>query len=115
MDMAVSHKDIALAWLFIGAVFFAMRSCEYLKTSHQEDSKRTKIIRLANIKFKKRDRMLNHRQDKLTDADLVVITFEFQKNDKRNRRVHMFRTDEGIMCPVVAWASTVKRIVNTIP
>ena len=26
MDMANSHKDIALAWLFIGAVFFAMRS-----------------------------------------------------------------------------------------
>ena len=27
----------------------------------------------------------------------------------------MFRTNEGMMCPVVAWASTVKRIVNTIP
>ena len=81
MDMANSHKDIALAWLFIGAVFFAMRSCEYLRTRHQEDSKRTRIIRLANIKFTKRGRMLNHWQDKLTDADLVVITFEFQKND----------------------------------
>ena len=29
--------------------------------------------------------------------------------------VHMFHTDDGIMCPVVPWASTVKQIVNTIP
>ena len=92
-----------------------MRSCEYLKTSHQEDSKRTKILRLKNIRFKKGDRIFNHWEDKLLDAELVVIILEFQKNDKRNRRVHMFRTNEGIMCPVVAWASTVKRIVNTIP
>ena len=115
MDTARTHKDIALAWLLIGATFFAMRSCEYLKTNHLEDSKRTKIIRLKNIKFKKNGRILDHRLDKLVDAELVAITFEFQKNDKRDKMVHMFRTDDGIMCPVVAWASTVKRIVNTIP
>ena len=115
MDMSQTHKDLALAWLFIGAVFFAMRSCEYLKTNHQDDSKRTKIIRLRNIIFKKKNEILDHKRDKLVEAELVVITFEFQKNDKRDRRVHMFRTDEGIMCPVTAWASTVKRILNTVP
>jgi len=35
MDMANTHKDLALAWLLIGAAFFVMRSCEYLKTNHQ--------------------------------------------------------------------------------
>jgi len=115
MDTAVTHKDLALAWLFIGATFFTMRSCEYLKTNHNEDSKRTKIIRLRNIRFKKNGRMLDMGKDKLTEADLVAITFEFQKNDKRDKTVHMFKTNDGIMCPVVAWASTVKRLVNTIP
>ena len=108
MDTAVTHKDLALAWLFIGATFFTMRSCEYLKTNHNEDSKRTKIIRLRNIRFKKNGRMLDMGKDKLTEADLVAITFEFQKNDKRDKTVHMFTTNYGIMCPVVAWASTVK-------
>ncbi len=48
METAVTHKDLALAWLFIGATIFVMRSCEYLKTKHNEDSRRTKIIRLRN-------------------------------------------------------------------
>jgi len=115
MDTAVTHKDLALAWLFIGATFFAMRSCEYLRTNHQEDSKRTKIIRLRNIRFKKQGRLLDIVRDKLIDAELVAITFEFQKNDKRDKMVHMFRTNDGIMCPVMACASTVKRLVNTVP
>ena len=47
---------------------------------------------------------------------MVAITFEFQKNDKRDKiMVHMFRIDDGIMCPVGAWTSTVKQLVNTIP
>ena len=33
--------------------------------------------------------------------DLVVIIFKLQKNDTRDRIVHMFQTDDGIMCPVV--------------
>ena len=48
METAVTHKDLALAWLFIGATIFVIRSCEYLKTKHNEDSRRTKIIRLRN-------------------------------------------------------------------
>ena len=51
---------------------------------------------------KKKDKILDHRRDILVDAELVVLTFEFQKNDERDRRVHMFGTDEGMMCPVIA-------------
>ena len=52
-DISNSHKELALSQLCIGAIFFAMRSCEYLSTSHKEDSKRTKVLRLRNIQFKK--------------------------------------------------------------
>ena len=41
-ELANSQKELALNQLCIGAIFFAMRSCEYLLTSHNEDSKRTK-------------------------------------------------------------------------
>ena len=52
-DLSSSDLEKAMCWLLIGALFFAMRSCEYLKTSASESSKRTKIIRLKNIVFKK--------------------------------------------------------------
>ena len=43
-----------------------------------------------------------------------MITFEFQKNDWRNKSVHMFRTNDKILCPVKAWATTVQRIWATV-
>jgi len=115
MDVSITHKEVALTQLCIGAIFFAMRSCEYLKSTHSEDSKRTKILRLKNIRFKKDGIILNHNSPFLMHADLVAITFEFQKNNRRNRTVHMFSTNDSLLCPVKAWASTVKRIWNTIP
>ena len=45
-------------------------------------------------------------------ADLIIILFEFQKNDWRNHSVHMFRTDDPLLCPVVAGAITVKRVLS---
>ena len=44
----VSEREKAIiAWLLIGALFFAMRFCEYLKVA-PEETKRTKIIRVWN-------------------------------------------------------------------
>ena len=114
-EMATSHKDEAVAYLIIGAIFFAMRSCEYLKTSHSEDSKRTRILRMRNIIFKGGGILLNHTNQHLDTADMVAITFEFQKNNIRNKTVHMFRTGDLVLCPVRAWAYTVRRIRDTIP
>ena len=48
-------------------------------------------------------------------ADLVAITLEFQKNNKRNKTVHMFSTDDELLCPVRSWAIAVKRLWNAIP
>jgi len=44
MGLAVTEKQKSQAMLLIGAVYFAMRSCEYLKTSHSDDSKKNKNI-----------------------------------------------------------------------
>ena len=45
-------------------------------------------------------------------ADIVMIIFEFQKNDKRDIQVHMFRTSDRSLNPVIAWARTVQRVRN---
>ena len=115
LELATTEKDSALAWLFIGATFFAMRSCEYLKTNRNESIKRTRIVRIGNIIFKKEGMTLGHEVDNIWEADMVAITFEFQKNNKRNKTVHMFRTADDVLCPIRAWDTTVKRLTNTIP
>ena len=114
-QISFSNLDKAISWLAIGAIFFCMRSCEYLQTNIKEEHRRTKIIQLKNIKFKKKDKILKHSSSKLHEADLVMITFEFQKNDWRSKTVHMFKTRDSILCPVKAWSRTVKRILSSIP
>ena len=109
LNLASTERDIALAWLQIGAIFFAMRSCEYLKTA-KEDSKRTKIIQLGNLCFKKDGKNLSTNSPFLHTADMVRVRFEFQKNDKRDVIVHMFKSGDKVLCPVIAWAATVKRV-----
>ena len=115
MELAFTEKEKSLGQLCIGALFFAMRSCEYLQSNHKKDSKRTKILRLRNINFKKDGHMMNHDSPNIIFSELVMITFEFQKNTKRNKTVHMFKTQDTLLCPVKAWASTVTRIWNTVP
>lgn len=107
---------MAVTWLLILAFFFAMRSCEYLTTSYPEESKRTKILRLKNITFKTQGRILPHSSHLalLAAADLVIVTFEFQKNNLRDHSVHMFRTSDSLLCPVKAAAHIVVRVRSII-
>ena len=67
----------------IGAIFLAMRSCKYLKTAAKE-LKRTKILRVGDITFKKGNKIMKHNSPKLHTSDLVRICFRLQKNDKRD-------------------------------
>jgi hypothetical protein len=46
------------------------------------------------------------------NADMVRIRFCYQKNDKRDVCIHMFSSGDKILCPVRAWASTVKRVLQ---
>ena len=112
-ELAVSERDKAIAWLLTGAIFFAMRSCEYLKTA-EETTKRTRIIRMKNIRFKRGSSVLAHNHKQLHTSDLVQITFQFQKNDKRDVCIHMFSSGDKLLCPVQAWAKIVQR-VRSIP
>ena len=63
LSMAQKSRDesnLAIAHLIIGAYGFAMRSCEYVKTCFDEENKRTKILRVKNIRFFLRKRLLPH-------------------------------------------------------
>ena len=108
-DIAASERDRAVAWLLTGAIFFAMRSCEYLQTA-EESTKRTRIVRLRNIRFKRGQCLIPHEHPEVHKSDLVQITFEYQKNDKRDVSIHMFSSGDKLLCPVRAWAYTVRRV-----
>ena len=70
---------------------------------------------MKNIILKREGTTIGHRSEMIKEADMGTITFEFQKNDRRNITIHMFRTGDSILCAVVAWGSTVKRLILTIP
>ena len=115
MEIAHSKLDFAVAWLLIGAIFFAMRSCEYLKTAKDEGSKRTKVLRIKNFVFKKSGKIVPINSTSTDSADIVIIVFEFQKNSERNQSVHMYRTKDKIMNPVLAWSRIIHRLFQSIP
>ena len=112
MELSTTKWEEATSWLLIGAAFFAMQSCEYMKTTRVEGSKRTKILRMRNIQFMKDGKRVHHNSPELASSDIVIITFEFQKNDKRDVQIHMFRTNDKVLNPVLAWAKTIQRLLS---
>jgi hypothetical protein len=95
--------------LFIGAFFFAMRSCEYLNVSGR---RKTKILTIKNIRFFKGRSELHHSNPSLHHATTVSITFEFQKKDTRNDTITQHRSGDKLLCPVLIWAKIVRRILS---
>ena len=89
-----------------------MRSCEYLKVSTKVEDRRTKLLCVMNFRFFNRNCLVEHEDPRLCMALSVSITFEFQKNDERNDTVTMHRTGDSYMCPVVAWAAVIQRILS---
>jgi hypothetical protein len=79
-----SNEQAAIADLFWGAFFFAMRSCEYFSVP---GPRRPKLLCLRNLRFFKGNRELRHDSPYLENADTVSVTFEFQKNDCRDETV----------------------------
>jgi hypothetical protein len=99
----------AASELAVGAFFFAMRSCEYTDVS---GPRRTKPLRLRNIRFFRNNTALDLLDPTLTSATSLSITFEFQKTDIRHETVHQHATLLSILCPVKAWAAVVQRILS---
>jgi hypothetical protein len=88
------------------AFFFAMRSCEYLKTS---GSRRTKALRMCDITFWDRfNRTIKHSDPNLEKAEWVSITFRFQKRDIRDDTITQSRSGNRIFCPVIACAQIIR-------
>ena len=110
--------NVAMGQLLTGALFFAMRSCEYSSTPKQAE-KKTKLLRLKNLRFFNRDKdgfmaIVPHHstlQD-LQQAECISITFDDQKNGEKDACITQHRASNGTnLCPVEAWAALVKRIL----
>ena len=112
-QISKSDFNLAVAHLTIGAYVFAMRSCEYAKTCFEEESKRTKILRVKNIRFFLRKQLLPHSDIRIFHADMVNITFEWQKNNERDESVSMHRCKSSNVRnfdPVFVWAKIITRV-----
>ena len=79
--------------LTTGALFFGMRSCEYLQVN---GGRKTKLLRLKNIRFFIQKRELNKLSDAtlLFQATTVTITFEFQKNGDKEADITMHKSND---------------------
>jgi hypothetical protein len=81
-NAVINNPTDNAADLIVGAFFFAMRACEYVKTPVPGKTKR---IQLCCIHFlsSKRSRIPNNGPDFLAKAKFVTIVFEDQKNGER--------------------------------
>ena len=109
-DNDLTIKNKVIGQLTTGALFFGMRSCEYLKV---EGERKTKLLRLRNLRF-----YIKHKEiDKIKQthhlfkASTINITFESQKNGEKDESVTMHSNSKKL-CPVKSWASIVQRILS---
>ena len=100
---------IAFHQLTIFAFFFAMQSCEYLKTKGE---RRTNPLRMEHLVFRKDNKIVPHDEPNLELADTITITFEYQKRDLRNDTVTQSRSGKPLICPVRAAAAVIQRLLK---
>lgn len=99
--------------LIIGAYFYAMRSCEYVKPTKPG---KTKMLCLRHLLFRdarKRPLPLTH-PHLPTVMEYCTVTFEDQKNGlKMDKRTHR-RSLDPILCPS-RLARAVQRVIAFVP
>jgi len=98
--------------LVVGAFFFAMRSCEFVRTPRQG---KTVPLELGNITFRAKhgSEVEKDDPDLVLKAEYVTITFVDQKNGiKRDRRTQ--RKTGLDLCPVKAWGRACQRVIQTM-
>ena len=106
----------AIGQLVVGALFFAMRSCEYSEASGSRRTKtvRMKTVRIGGIVFRLGGEPIRSVDEEvLASADTVSVTYRTQKNGERGATVtqHRSSTSQGAgLCPVHALAGLVSRI-----
>jgi integrase len=96
------------------AVFFAMRSCEYLQVRRSDKvPRRTLPIRACDMTFWKDGQKLLQSSPFLDLADSVSLLFRYQKNQGRDEVVTMARSGHFNFCPVVL-AAEIARSINRL-
>ena len=76
----------------------------------EQEKRRTDVLRLRDICFRKNGIELKHSNPALEFGDSVSNTFERQKKDKRMDTVTHLASGDPILCPVRMWARVVRRI-----
>ena len=108
LNSAKSKKEMAIAHLSIFAFFYACRSCEYSKV---QGDRKTKTIKVKNIRFFTGHKELKHDNPHLANAERVTVTFEDQKNDEKNVTIPHENNNDPVMNPVRALAATIQRVL----
>lgn len=108
LRMAKHARARARAHLLGGAVFFAMRSCEY--TSVGKRDRKTRAIEVRDITFMLGNRIIPQTDPRLHLADSVSINFGDQKSEIRNEEVTQYNNDDAEFNPVLHWVETVRRL-----
>jgi hypothetical protein len=100
--------------LVIGAYFFAMRPCEFVKTPRPG---RTKRAKLGTIVFRDRSKGIVLHSDPLllSKAEYITIVFIDQKNGNKMDHRTQHKTDHAFLCPVLRFGRAVMRIIATVP
>lgn len=106
----LSIKNLHISLLATGALFFGMRSCEYLKVNNQS-KKLTKLLRIKNFRFFIKNIELDIRSNQISSASYVAVTFESQKNGDKNCTIIQHRSKKSI-CPVKSWGKLIRLILS---
>ena len=114
----------AMGHLACGALFFAMRSCEYSSPNKSDGLCKTKILCVENFCFFQEQPNGMHIEIAhssplpiLQSADCITITFINQKNGEKEASITQHKSGHKL-CPVKIWAANVKRVLaypNTSP
>lgn len=113
-EIKLNNIQEAVADLATGAIFFCMRSCEYLKTP-EDEFKKTKTLRVRNIRFFSKNNLVELKKtnpDLINEAQIISITFEDQKNREKFDTITLHRNNDEILCPVKSWIRIIQRILN---
>ena len=101
-------REQALAWLICGALFFAMRSCEYTFTGNGE--RKTRPVRPCDIVFWRKAAVTPHDCPLLHTADSISIDFGDQKSEIKNETVSQDNNGDSDLNPVTLYANTIRRL-----
>ena len=106
----LTPKNRHIGLLATGALFFGMRSCEYLQVRNQQH-KQTKLLIIQNFQFYKNNQRQNITDPNIREADFIAITFVSQKNGNKNQTIIQHRSNRTL-CPVKAWGTLITLILS---